>query len=552
MNSSSPVSIPRYSQTSHTAPFVKPDPRPVALLRTFPPPGPPVSRLSPAKPAICPLKPAADEDRKLQQPGTSYRDALHTGPQVRALGTSQTGGLRSGGMALALLIGDVALWMGLFSVCLWLLELFAQGSNFPNASVVGIPLGVSLLSAWLVGGYDRDSDLRSLRFASEFLIAGLFATVVGAGLVALFGSYGSTQLASRFLLLATPLCFTFVSLFGRRMLARRIEWDSNGVRRVLLLGSMNEAAALQRALEFAGRPATVERLDPSQATPAVLSDYLRTRATAPASPDSASPGSVPLGAIVIGLSADPLHTDLPPFLVSLHTTRLPVYTWPAFWRLRVRMHDVLDPSTAWLFDRDFRLVTTSVYWHVKRLVDFVLAAVALVLTSPILVLAGIAVRLDSHGPAFFRQQRVGFRGKRFVVYKLRTMQENSEADGTTTAPGDSRITRLGHFLRRSRIDEIPQLLNVLKGEMSFVGPRPEWTVCVEHYEQHLCYYHLRHLAKPGITGWAQVNYPYGQDVNDARNKLSFDLYYVSHASLLLDCSILLKTLYVVLGRIGGQ
>jgi lipopolysaccharide/colanic/teichoic acid biosynthesis glycosyltransferase len=185
-------------------------------------------------------------------------------------------------------------------------------------------------------------------------------------------------------------------------------------------------------------------------------------------------------------------------------------------------------------------------------VDIVLAATALLITFPILLLAGIAVRLDSAGPALFRQQRVGFRGIPFVIYKFRTMRVNSEADGTTTTPGDSRITRLGHFLRRSRIDEIPQLLNVLKGDMSFVGPRPEWTVCVDLYEQQLPYYHLRHLAKPGITGWAQVNYPYGQDVYDARNKLSFDLYYVTHASLVLDLTILLKTFYVVLGRIGGH
>ena len=496
--------------------------------------------------------PAASEARIRQQHATSYRDALHPGPEVQAPGTPQTAGLRSGVLALALLTGDILVWMGIFSACLGLLHVFAHGSNLPNASVVGIPLGVSLLSSWLVGAYDRDNDFRSLRFASEFLIAGLFATIFGAGLVALFGSYGSTQMASRFLLLATPFVFTLVSLYGRRVLAGRSDWDSTGVRRVLLLGSPEEAAALQRALELAGRPAAVERLDPAQATPAALSDYLLTRATAPESPDPASPGAVPLGAIVLGLSADPLLTGLSPFLVSLHTTRLPVYTWPAFWRQRVRMHDVHDPSTAWLFDRDFRLTTTSVYWHVKRLVDIVLAAAALLLTSPILLLAGIAVRLDSPGPALFRQQRVGFRGKPFVIYKFRTMRVNSEADGTTTTPGDARITRLGHFLRRSRIDEIPQLINVLKGDMSFVGPRPEWTVCVELYEQQLRYYHLRHLAKPGITGWAQVNYPYGQDVDDARNKLSFDLYYVTHASLILDCTILLKTLYVVLGRIGGH
>jgi lipopolysaccharide/colanic/teichoic acid biosynthesis glycosyltransferase len=156
------------------------------------------------------------------------------------------------------------------------------------------------------------------------------------------------------------------------------------------------------------------------------------------------------------------------------------------------------------------------------------------------------------GRAFFRQQRIRFRGEPLTLCKFRSMKLNSEAAGTTTIPGLSPITRLGHFLRRSRVDEIPPRLNVLKGDMSFVGPRPEWTVCVDLYEQQLPYYHLRHLVKPGLTGWAQVNDPYGQDVHDARNKLSFDLYYVTHATLVLDCTIMLKPLHVVLGRIGGH
>jgi len=150
------------------------------------------------------------------------------------------------------------------------------------------------------------------------------------------------------------------------------------------------------------------------------------------------------------------------------------------------------------------------------------------------------------------QPRAGFRGREFSICKFRTMRLHAERDGTTTAPGDGRITRLGHWLRRSRIDEIPQLFNVLRGDMSLVGPRPEWTLCVAEYEDKLPGYHLRHLAKPGLTGWAQVNYPYGEGIEDAACKLSFDLHYVTHASLVLDCSILLKTLYVVIGRIGGR
>ena len=512
--------------------------------------------------------PPITETITMPQRANSYREALHAEPRPRG-GPAPHVVLRSGMPALVLLLGDMLLWGGLFMACLWGLQAFASGSNFPNSSVIIIPLAVSLLSSWLVGAYDRDTDFHSLRFASEFLLAGLFATVLGAGLTALFGSYGSSQLASRFLLLATPFAFTVTSLLVRRQLSSRTGWDLNGVRRVLLLGSAEEAASLQRALVLAGRPAEVERMDPVAVSAETLSHYLKHRRTEadpgtvplvsqttfspPASDPAPLPSNpTPLGAVVLGPSADPLLARLSPFLVSLHTTRLPVYTWPAFWRQRVRMHDVHDPSTAWLFDRDFRLNTASVYWHLKRLFDVVHSAAALLLALPLLLLAWVAIRLDSPGPAVFRQQRIGFRGQPFTIYKFRTMELNAEAAGTTTVPGDARITRLGHFLRRSRIDEIPQLFNVLKGDMSFVGPRPEWTVCVELYEQQLPYYHLRHLVKPGITGWAQVNYPYGQDVYDARNKLSFDLYYVSNASLILDSTIILKTLYVIFGRIVGR
>ena len=132
------------------------------------------------------------------------------------------------------------------------------------------------------------------------------------------------------------------------------------------------------------------------------------------------------------------------------------------------------------------------------------------------------------------------------------MTEGSEAAGTTTASNDVRITRVGKYLRQTRIDEIPQLWNVLIGDMSIVGPRPEWSVCVRNYEDKIPCYHLRHLVKPGITGWAQVNYPYGADVDDARKKLAFDLFYLSNASPTLDFCIILKTVYVLFGRVGGR
>jgi lipopolysaccharide/colanic/teichoic acid biosynthesis glycosyltransferase len=164
---------------------------------------------------------------------------------------------------------------------------------------------------------------------------------------------------------------------------------------------------------------------------------------------------------------------------------------------------------------------------------------------PLLVLIAAAILLESRGQVIFRQDRVGLRGRIFSIRKFRTMRNTPEGD-IYTRGGDNRVTRLGAFLRKSRLDELPQLWNVLRGEMSLIGPRAEWTRCAEIYEKEIPNYHLRHLVRPGITGWAQVNYPYGENLQDAIEKLRFDLYYIRHFSLLLDWSLMLKTIHVML------
>jgi len=161
------------------------------------------------------------------------------------------------------------------------------------------------------------------------------------------------------------------------------------------------------------------------------------------------------------------------------------------------------------------------------------------------LLTALAIRVESRGPAIFRQTRVGLSGRPFIMWKFRTMREAPDGD-IYTRNGDNRITRLGTLLRRTRLDELPQLWNVLRGEMSLIGPRAEWVKCAEIYEKEIPNYHLRHLVQPGITGWAQINYPYGEGLQDAVEKLRFDLYYIRHFSLLLDWSMMLKTVHVML------
>ena len=187
----------------------------------------------------------------------------------------------------------------------------------------------------------------------------------------------------------------------------------------------------------------------------------------------------------------------------------------------------------------------------KRLTDCLLALVTGVLLSPVLVLAALAIVLEDGRPVLFRQARVGLQGRVFGMFKFRSMVRNAASlGGHATAEGDPRITRVGRFLRRPIIDELPHLLNVLNGDMSFVGPRPERPEFVAQLGAVIPLYNERHMVKAGLTGWAQINYPYGASVDDARSKLSYDLYYVKNFSILFDFVILLQTLRVVLWPSG--
>jgi sugar transferase (PEP-CTERM system associated) len=190
----------------------------------------------------------------------------------------------------------------------------------------------------------------------------------------------------------------------------------------------------------------------------------------------------------------------------------------------------------------------------KRLADFTVSLAFLALVLPVTVLVAVAIKLESRGPIFYRQERVGLNGHIFKVWKFRSMRIDAEKDGVPrwASAKDDRVTRVGRFIRQLRIDEIPQILNVLKGDMSFIGPRPERPFFVEKLRQEMPYYDLRHRVKPGITGWAQVSYRYGESVEDARQKLSFDLYYVKNNDFFLDLTILVQTVRVIVFAHGAQ
>jgi sugar transferase (PEP-CTERM system associated) len=210
----------------------------------------------------------------------------------------------------------------------------------------------------------------------------------------------------------------------------------------------------------------------------------------------------------------------------------------------------LRPS--WLiFSSGFR--KSAIVGSLKRAIDFVAAAVGLILAAPLMLLVGAAIRLASPGPALYHQERVGRDGQLFTVHKFRSMRLDAEAaTGAVWASADDpRITPLGRMLRRTRLDELPQLWNVLRGDMSFVGPRPERPEFVRQLTEQIPYYGQRHIVRPGLTGWAQVRYTYGASVEDAMMKLQYDLYYIKNLSLALDLFILFSTIKTVLLRRGA-
>jgi len=213
--------------------------------------------------------------------------------------------------------------------------------------------------------------------------------------------------------------------------------------------------------------------------------------------------------------------------------------------------DQLYPS--WLIFADgFRF--SVAFRMVRRALSFAVALIGLIAALPLLPFIWLAVKLDSSGPALYRQKRVGQGNHEFTCYKVRTMRQDAEADtGATWATDDDpRITRVGRFLRTTRLDEIPQLWCVLKGDMHFVGPRPERPEFVEWLSREIPYYGVRHMVKPGITGWAQVQYKYGNTLDDAREKLQYDLFYIKNASVGLDLLILFQTIKIVLLGRGAQ
>ena len=253
--------------------------------------------------------------------------------------------------------------------------------------------------------------------------------------------------------------------------------------------------------------------------------------------------------IVADLHAKELSGEWERFLANCTLARIPVYhTQQMIESMTGRVK--VDHLSENIFGS---LLPSGLYSVFKRFIEVCLVLLIAPVWLPVMLITGVVIKLDSRGPMFFIQERVGQGNKDFKVYKLRSMCNDSEKDGAQFAQAnDMRITRVGHFIRKTRLDEFPQFINVLKGDMSLIGPRPEQRVFVDQFEKEIPFYAYRHVVKPGITGWAQVVHGYAADADDTRIKIEHDFYYIKNFSMWLDILITVKTIKTILTGFGSR
>ena len=448
-------------------------------------------------------------------------------------------------------------------VLLWLVDLLAlvaanEASWRLRAGQIGIELGPISERIWphlgfagmmvtamiAVGVYGADA-LRSMRFAAARLLVAISLGVIALSFID-FLIAGQNFWRST---LAYSMAIAFGLLIADRLVLGTFLGTSAFRRRVLVLGAGKRAMRLR---ELGDRPesgfAIVGYVGMSEAAPMI---------------DEAIPRSAihnltrfveNLGVSEVVLALEERRNALPlKDLLRIKTAGVHVNEFSSFLERETGRVDLDTVNPSWLIFSDGFSSGRAISSVAKRLFDVTASALLLSVTAPVILLFALMVKLDSKGPAFFRQRRVGLFGENFNVIKLRSMRTDAEAAGAQWASKDDpRVTRIGRFIRKVRIDELQQTWSVLKGEMSFVGPRPERPEFVADLEEHLPYYAERHMVKPGITGWAQINYPYGASIEDSRNKLEYDLYYAKNYTPFLDLLIILQTLRVVLWSEGAR
>ncbi len=416
------------------------------------------------------------------------------------------------------------------------------GTRLPQLLTFAGPLFVAMIA---VGAYQADV-LVSVRQATMRLIVAVSLGVIFLSLLYFFLPSLTFWRSSLFyaMLIATSGLVMLRILFGGLIGGERFR------RRIVVLGAGNRAARLGR-LERANGASFVVAGYVAMEEPHVAVDDAVPRGTIP----NLASYVVELGATEVVLALEERRNALPlKDLLRVKTTGVHVSEFSAFLERETGRIDLASVNPSWLIFSDGFVSGRMLSAMAKRAFDIVASSLLLLVMLPVIALTAIAIKVESRGPAFYRQRRIGLYNEPFDILKLRSMRQDAELGGQAVwaQERDPRITRIGRIIRKVRIDELPQCWSVLKGEMSFVGPRPERPQFVAELEEQLPFYAERHTVKPGITGWAQINYPYGASIEDARHKLEYDLYYAKNYSPFLDLLILLQTLRVVLWPSGAR
>lgn len=456
-------------------------------------------------------------------------------PQIATMTTGRA-------MFLLDMTGMALFWPAAVLLWVW------GGQATPSAAVVAAVLYpvLHVLALYALGLYRRDVVIEVRRSLGRIPVVTALGVAGAAGTLALAGlSFAGDG--------AVPLPLMAAACFGAAGIGARVAFSSMRraglfCRRLLVVGAgrrawdlvwmlRHEGLSLNYTIAFVQDPSLGE-VDPRLADGSAGTIL-------PLNPGGFLSIARRFGADQIVVAPDERRGLPLEGLLDCKVSGYPVQQYLSFIEKEIRRVDLKRMELSWLlYSEGFYFGTLDRF--VKRILDLLVSSTVLLVLSPFLLAAMAAIKLEDGGPAFYSQERVTRHGRVFHIHKLRTMRVNAEAGGAVwAAQGDTRITRAGAFLRRSRIDELPQLINILQGDMSFVGPRPERPAFVAQLAEQIPLYHERHVAKAGLTGWAQVNYPYGASINDARSKLSYDLYYVKNFGVLFDLLIILQTIRVV-------
>lgn len=445
-------------------------------------------------------------------------------------------------VSLALILLD-----GLSVVLSFNLVAWVYGVGFGHEWILTplfLPVMIHFLGVYLIDGYSSRTDMLSITYASLHTIAQVGVLLTTLLLTYVFIPPGFPLQASRLVTAVSYLAVIPVSLAYRRFFYQRLH-AKVGQRYFLFLGSPEACVSFREECRkhemvqqvlFATQENLVRPAEPSTTT-----------STPPFGEvvDHLDRYGGQIDAVIIRESSRELPSAVAQRLMDLNFSGVPTFTLELFNQVYWRKIPLYRLNQTWLFQEGFQIAREPVFERLKRISDILLSSLGLLLFAPFFPFIAAIIWLQDRGPVFFHQTRVGRNRVLFEAYKLRSMRVHHDG-AVYTSERDDRITPFGRFLRASRLDEVPQLWNVLRGDMSLIGPRAEWVKLVEEYEKKIPCYHFRHLVKPGITGWAQVNYPYGANLEDTLRKLEYDLYYIRFFSFVLDASIVLKTIHVML------